>query len=217
MAELGFPSFAGAVAIAPFDIISDFLRGMRGTMLDMYRQPDKLLQAIDRVLPWSIGGAIGGAKRSGNSRIFIPLHRGADGFMSNEQFEKFYWPSLKKVFLALIDAGLTPCPFFEGSYTTRLEYLADLPKGKIMGIFDTTDLFKAKKIIGNTMCIAGNVPVSLLQVGTPQEIKDYCKRLIDVVGDGGGFVMSAGGVLDEADPELVRVWRDFTWEYGVYK
>ncbi len=137
--------------------------------------------------------------------------------MSLKQFETFYWPGLKKIILTLIDEGLTPCIFWEGFYDSRLEYLAELPKGKILGLFDRTDVFKAKEILGDTMCIAGNMPISMLQTGTPQQVKDYAKKLIDVVGKGGGFVMSSASVMDEADPELVKVWKDFTKEYGVYR
>jgi len=38
---------------------------------------------------------------------------------------------------------------------------------------------------------------------------------IDVVGKGGGFIMGPRSAIDEANPELVKVWRDFTREYGV--
>jgi hypothetical protein len=217
MKELGFPSAFSAAAFAPFDMISDFLRGMRGAMLDMYRQPDKLLEAMEKVYPLILGFALVSAKMSGNPRVFMPLHRGADGFMSLKQFETFYWPTLKRLILTLIDEGLTPCIFWEGFYDSRLEYLAELPKGKILGLFDRTDVFKAKEVLGDTMCIAGNMPLSLLQTGTPQQVKDYAKKLIDVVGKGGGFVMSSATVMDEADPELVKVWKDFTREYGVYR
>ena len=74
------------------------------------------------------------AKERGKTIVFIPLHRGADGFMSPGQFETFYWPTLKKLVLALVSAGLTPAPFFEGDYTSRLEYLLELPKGKILAL-----------------------------------------------------------------------------------
>ena len=213
----GFPLACGGITLAPFDVLSDTLRGMRGLMLDMYRQPDKVLAVIERLLPMLIGLGVSGAKMSGTPRVFIPLHRGADGFMSLEQFETFYWPGLKRLMLALIDEGITPCPFFEGSYTSRLECLAELPKGKLLGLFDATDIFKAKEILGGTMCISGMMPLSLLQVGTPQKIRDYTKKLIDVVGKGGGFIMGPRSAMDECDPELVRVWRDFTKEYGVYR
>ena len=215
MAE--FPCWGVAAAIAPFDLISDMLRGMRGSMLDMYRNPDKLLEAQEKLYPMIIGSAILNSKMYNTQFVFMPLHRGADGFMSIEQFEKFYWPFLKKLIIDTIDAGLIPYVFFEGGYNERLEYLKELPKGKIIAQLDTTDIFKAKEVIGDTICIAGNMPVSLLQTGTPEKVKDYTKKLIDEVGRDGGYIMSTRGVLDEADPELVKVWVEFTKEYGVYK
>jgi hypothetical protein len=47
------------------------------------------------------------AATTGNPRVFIPLHKGADGWMSREQFLKFYWPTLHEMMLALIDKGLS--------------------------------------------------------------------------------------------------------------
>jgi hypothetical protein len=216
MNALGYPSFAVGIALAPYDLISDMLRGMRGTMVDMYRCPDKLIAAMERVLPIQIDSAIGAAQRSGNPRIFIPLHRGADGFMSDEQFETFYWPTLKALILALIDAGLMPCPFFEGGYNQRLQYLKDLPPGKVMGLFDRSDLLQVKRVLADTMCIAGGMPVSLLQTGTPEKVREETRRIIETVGRDGGLIMSNNTVLDEADPGLVRVWVEATREYGVY-
>jgi hypothetical protein len=217
MVEAGYPCSSGAITLAPFDLISDSLRGMKGAMLDMYRQPEKLLRLIDVLTPMQINSPIALAKATGNPGVFIPLHRGADGFLSLKQFETFYWPSLKKLILTLIDNGLTPCPFFEGDYTMRLKYLAELPKGKILGLFDGTDIYKVKEALGNTMCISGMMPLSLLQVGTPDSVRAYTKTLIDVVGKEGGFIMGPRCIMDEANPELVKVWFDFTKEYGVYR
>jgi uroporphyrinogen-III decarboxylase len=217
MEGLGYPPATRPHAMAPFDLITDNLRGMRGSMLDMYRKPDKVVAACEKILPWVIERTLASAKATGVPRVFIPLHRGAEGFMSIKQFEKFYWPTFKALLLALIDAGLTPCPFFEGDYTSRLEYLLELPKGKVMAHLDTTDIFKAKEIIGKNVCIRGNFPVSLLQTGTVEEVKAHTKKLIDVVGKDGGYIMGARGSLDEANPELVKVWIDYTKEYGVYR
>jgi uroporphyrinogen-III decarboxylase len=217
MKALGFPLSFGGGALAPFDLLSDMLRGMRGLMLDMYRQPEKVLAAIDKVTSMSIEQASSAAKSNGNPIIFITLHRGSHGFMSLKQFETFYWPSLKKLILALIDKGLVPCPFFEGDYTSRLEYLTELPKGKVIGQFDSTDPVKAKEILGDTMCLAGMMPLPLLQMASFDKIEEYTKKLIDVVGKGGGFIMGPRGSMDECDPERVKVWVDLTKQYGVYK
>jgi len=214
--KLGFPRFSHASTIVPFDMISDNLRGTRGAMLDMYRQPDKLLEACEKLLPVMLRRAVSMAKGKGNSRVFIALHKGSDGFMSLKQFEKFYWPTFKSLVLSLIDEGLTPCIFFEGDYTSRLEYLLDLPKGKVLGHFDATDIFKAKEVLKDHMCIRGNVPSSLLQVGTPQEVKNHCKELIDVAAKNGGFIMSHRSAIDEVKPENLKAMIDFTKEYGKY-
>lgn len=216
MNQKGFPASFSGLTLAPFDLISDMLRGMRGAMMDMYRCPDKLIAVQEMMLPGLIENAVMQAQMSGNPRVFIPLHRGADGFMSPQQFERFYWPGLKQVIHSLIEAGLTPCPFFEGTYDQRLQYLRELPAGKILGMFDRTDLFQAKKVIGDVMCISGDMPLSLLQTGTPDQVREYTRRLIDEVGEGGGFIMNSNTNLDEAKPELVRVWVDTTREYGGY-
>lgn len=217
MAALGFPCQFGAGAYAPFDYIGDFFRGTRGIMLDMYRNPDKLLEAIDKVLPIMMESGTATAKRAGIPRVFMPLHKGSHSFMSLEQFKTFYWPALRKLILGLIDNGLTPCVFFEGDYNSRLEIIGDIPRGKAIYWFERSDIFKAKEILGNTVCIKGNVPSSLLCTGTPQDVKDYCKKLIDVVGRGGGFIMDGDiGIADEAKVENLRAMVDFTREYGVY-
>ena len=216
MSELGFPSYGQFGGSAPFDLISDRLRGMRGTMLDMYRQPDKLLEACERWSRLQIERISSIATPSGNSIVFIPLHRGSHTFMSLKQFETFYWPTLKKHVIALVDAGLTPTIFFEGDYTSRLEYLLELPKGKVLAHFDTSDMSRAKDVLGNHMCIMGNVPSSLLQTGSPQEVEDYCRELIDTVGKGGGFILTNRSSIDEVKPENLRAMINFTKEYGVY-
>ena len=215
--QLGFPAFCQAATFTPFDVVSDRLRGMRGSMMDMFRHPEKYVETTEKLLPVMLGLAISMAKMSGNPRVFIPLHRGADGFMSLKQFEKFYWPTFKGLLMGLIDAGLFPCPFIEGDFTSRLEYLLEIPKGKMMGYFDCSDIFKVKEILGNHMCIMGNVPASLLQTGTPDDVKKHCKELIDVVGKGGGYIMAPRSAIDEVKPENLKAMIDFTSEYGVYR
>ena len=185
-------------------------------MTDMYRRPDMLLKAIERMTPIAIKSGIAASTQAGNPVVFLPLHRGADGFMSDEQFRTFYWPSLKEVLIAYINEGCVPGLFCEGSYNTRLEYLAELPKGSFW-IFDRTDMAKVKEVCGNNITIAGNVPAATIITGTVDDIKGYCKELIDVVGKDGGYIMSNGTGMDEGNPDTVHAMIDFTKEYGVYK
>ena len=157
------------------------------------------------------------SKLTGVKTAGIPLHRGSDGFMSLKQFEKFYWPQLKELMLRLIEHGITPSPFYEGVWDDRLQYLAELPKSKTIGMFQSTDIFKAKEVIGDTMSIIGGMKNSLLQSGTVDEVRAYTRELCERVGKGGGYIMSTGvGELEGAKPELVAAWIDATREFGQY-
>jgi hypothetical protein len=219
MASLGFapPCFAGVVTAAPFDFMSDTLRGMKGIMMDLFRRPEKLLAAQDKVLRLQLEHAAKWSHATGIKISFIPLHRGSDGFMSLAQFEKFYWPQFKALILGLIDAGIMPVVFYEGNWDQRLKYLAEFPKGKTVGWFQTSDIFKVKELLGNTMCILGGMKNSLLQTGTVDDVRQFTIKLCQEIGKGGGFIMSTTvGEMEGCKPELVKIWVDATREFGTY-
>jgi uroporphyrinogen-III decarboxylase len=213
---MGYPQFWGGFTKAPFDMIGDTLRGTKGIMLDIYRQPDKLLEAMDALTPLMIKLGVGAAQATGQPIIFIPLHKGADGFLSEEQFEKFYWPSLRKVMLGLIEAGCVPNPAAEGGYNSRLEVVKDLPKGTTVWMIDRSEMAKAKKTLGRNACLMGNVPSAMLAIGKPDEVKAYAKNLIETAGEGGGFILSNGSFFDQAKPENLRAMVEAAKEYGTY-
>jgi len=220
MEALGFPTGIGrgvgpgAFALAPFDFMSDTLRGMRGIFLDMHRRPEKLLAAEEKARRICTEATIQACRATGSRFAFIPLHRGSDGFMSLAQFETFYWPQLKRLVMDLVDAGIVPGLFYEGTWDQRLHYLRELPKAKTTGHFQSTNIHKLKEIVGDVMCISGAFPSSLLQVGTADEVREQTKRLCEVLGKDGGFIMAANSSMDECDPNLVKVWVDATKEYG---
>ncbi|MBN2550214.1 MAG: hypothetical protein JXB15_13710 [Anaerolineales bacterium] len=218
IAGLGLPNTIGGFTKAPFDTLGDTLRGTRGIMLDMYRQPGKLIAAMERIIPIAIDMGVRNANAGNNPFVFIPLHKGADGFMSNKDFEKFYWPTLKAVLLGLIQAGTVPYLFVEGGYNQRLDIIvdSDIPAGHTVWMFDHTDMKEVKKKLGGWACFGGNVPGSLLKTGTPQEVSDYVKKLIDEVAQDGGYILANGAVLDDSTPENVHAMIDTGKAYGKY-
>jgi len=215
LTELGFPTIIGSLSQAPFDYISDYLRGTKGAMVDMIRVPDKVLAMIEKIFPMMLRMGLD-AKQTGKPGVFIPLHKCLDNFMSPDQFKTFFWPSLKRLIVSLIEEDLIPMVLWEGDCGSRLETIRDIPPKKAVYYFERTDMFRAKEVLGDVVCLQGNVPLSLLVGGTPDEVKDYCKKLIDVVGKGGGFIMSPSTVLDNARLENVKAMFDTTKEYGVY-
>jgi hypothetical protein len=216
LAALGFASFpimAGALVHAPFDFMSDTLRGMKGIFLDLRHNPDKLLAAEEKIIGPQVETAIAICRGRNCPYAFFPLHRGSDGFISIPVFERFYWPQLRTMFLRLIAAGITPVVFYEGVWDQRLKYLAELPAGKTVGLFQRSDLFKVKEVLGDVMCIVGGMPVSMLFGARPDEVRNHTRRICETLGKGGGFVMSTDvGELEGCNPELIKVWIDTTKE-----
>jgi uroporphyrinogen-III decarboxylase len=201
---------------APFDVLGDSLRGTRGVMLDMFRYPDEVKEACERLTPIMVKCAVAACRATGHIMPFIPLHKGADGFMSREQFATFYWPTLRKLIIGLVNEGLVPQLFAEGAYNERLEAICDVPKGKTLWWFDRTDMKRAKQTVGRVACLAGNVPLDLLCTGTPDDVKAYCRDLIDTAGADGGFIFSTGAGMQGSKPANVKAMMEFAKEYGDY-
>jgi len=204
-------------ALPPFDIISHSLRGMNGTILDIFRQPDKLIELCEFILKETLDKTPLVPDENGDIRIFMTNTRGSDEFLSKEQFDTFYWPTFKKLVVSLCERGAMPNIFLEGHFDSRIEYLLEFPKGKFTAGFDASDIFRVKDILKGHCCISGNVPVSLLQTGTKDEVIAYCKKLIDVVGKDGGYILAPRTSLDEVKPENLKAMIEFTKEYGVYR
>ena len=210
----GFPSFAGGFTKAPFDVIGDSLRGTTGVMLDIFRHPEQLKEACDRLVPMMIKSGAAACRANKHFMPFMPLHKGADNFMSDDMFRTFYWPSLRKVIIGLINEGMVPLLFAEGSYNDRLDVISDIPKGKVVWWFDGTDMQRAKETVGKVACIAGNMPMDLLCTGTPDQVSDYCRQLIDTAGSGGGFIFSTGAGMQGSKAANVKAMMKTAREVG---
>ncbi len=194
LAQLGFPPFAGfapgGVGGAPFDTVTSFLRGMKGSMLDMYRQPDKLLRACEVIMERRIAHAIpaDAAARDYPPRVGMPLWRGDPVFMSDAQFKKFYWPGLKKSLQTHVDLGYVPVPFFESKFGDRLECMLELPKGKILASIEAADAVRAKELLGGHTSLLVRCP-NTCKLWSLGQLESFIKDLIDKCSKKGGLII----------------------------
>ncbi len=208
----GYPGTRTGGTFAPYDLIADRLRGTKGISIDLRRKPEVLKEGMEAMLPLMVKRGMAGTKRSNNPCVFMPLHKGDDEFMSKEGFREFYWPTLKECIEKFVEEGLAVDLFAEGSYDERLEILAeDHPDGDIVWHFDQTDMEKADEILGDQVCLAGNVPVSLLQSGTPEKVKEYCEDLVEKAGPE-GLIIRPGGSVMNAKTENVKALINFNRE-----
>lgn len=217
MIDAGYPLFFGATTSVAFDTLSDCLRGTIDTMADLYEQPEYVHQAIEYFYPGTLYGALAQTQHSPGKMVFIPLHKGLDGFMGSAQYGEFYWPTLKKLVDDLIAHGQIPYVYTEGKYDSRLEFLKDLPAGKCLVHFEDCDMKEAKRLVGDHCCICGGFNARLLSTGTPEEVTEAVKRTLDICAPGGGYMFDVDTTIDDgAKPENVAAMFEAVKKYGVY-
>lgn len=212
----GMPQTMAGAFLAPLDVLGDAMRGLNGIMMDLFRQPEKVIEACDVLVHEMVNFAISNADPFKRYPIFVPTHKAM--FMSPDQFDKYYWPSFKRTLELLFDAGYTVRAYLEGNWDAHLHRLRELPKGKMMCDIDNPgNIYKAKEILGGYQCIAGGVDNADLILGTPQKVRESVKELCETVGKDGGYVVSGGCNLPyDSKPDNVRAMVDAVLEFGVY-
>ena len=218
--ERGFPVYGGGNVFTPLMMLS-CSRTMMQFTLDLHRIPDKVQAVMDAMIDDLIDISIADTKASGVSGPYgIPtrmliLERGGGFIYPMRIFERFEFPYMKKMVEAFVAEGITPILHFDSDWTLNMPYLKELPKGKCFIQLDSkTDIFKAKDVLRDHLCIMGDVSASLLSLGTTQEVETYCRQLIDTVGEGGGFILGVGcGVPVDARFENLKVMIDMAKNY----
>ncbi|MDF2631715.1 MAG: uroD [Caproiciproducens sp.] len=175
----------------PFEMFSGG-RSMAKFARDMFKIPEKVQAAMDVAMNDIIADVkkiAGMAKPFG---IMNPLGRASGGFLSRKIQERFAFPYFKKLTEVIVEAGAVPMLHLDSNWERDLDFFRDLPKGKcVMQLDGFTNIFKAKEILGDHMCIQGDVPPALLTLGTPDEVYSYCTRLISEIGPS-GFILASG-------------------------
>ena len=207
LAGRGFPGMAAGFGKVPFDFLGDTLRGTRGIMMDLYRRPKQVQAACEAYVPLLAKQLAAACDQMGAPMVMYPLHKGADGFMSQQQFDTFYWPTMKALYLTLWEEeGIMASSFVEGSYNHRLERLAEMPTGSCHWWFDQTDMHKVKEHLEGRATIGGNVPPSLMQTGSPEQLRDYCDGLVDLFRGSAGYILTMGCGYETSTDEKVRIY-----------
>jgi hypothetical protein len=195
-----------------------FGRGIGPISMDLYDRPEKIKAAQASWTRASTALAINCAKFIGCPRVFIGLSRSSPATISPKHFDEFVMPELEYMVHAMIDAGVTPLLHCDTDWGRNLALFRKFPARKcILELDGFTDIFKAKEVLGDRMCLMGDVPAYLLAFGKKDEVMAYCKRLIQEAGKGGGFILSSGcSIPANAKPENVKAMAEAVVEWGRY-
>lgn len=215
--ESGTVSSIAGIFKAPFDILADKLRGYVGLVHDMHEQPDKVLAACKAMAPHLCHVGLTTADPNKQVPIGFWMHRGCVPFINPRQFNSHYWPTLRPIIEEFWKHGHQTMFYAEGKWAAHLDAFTELPDRSILFHADRDDIFHVKKKLGHKFAISGGVPNVLLSYGKPDEVRDFCKKVIDEAATDGGYIFDAGAIMqDDTSIENLRVMTDTARKYGVY-
>jgi hypothetical protein len=187
----GVPVLSGGDVTTPFELLCGS-RSLMEFSRDLMEIPEKVIAAMDAMVPHLAGAGIRHARKGGYPLVWIGGWRTAPCMLSPDMFRRFVWPYFRRLVGEVVDAGLIALLHLDSNWTRELERFRELPKGKcIMALDGETDIFEAKKILGDHMCLMGDVPASMLYLERPDVVEAYCTGLIDELGPS-GFILQSG-------------------------
>jgi hypothetical protein len=215
--ESGTVSAIAGIFKAPMDILADKLRGYLGLVEDLFERREKVVAACEALMPHLCHVA----RTTADPERLVPIgywmHRGGVPFVSPEIFQNVYWATVKPIIEELWADGHQTLFYAEGKWDHHLASFAELPAGSIVYHVDQGDIFKAHEVLGERFCLSGGVSNVLLGCGSPVQVREQCKKIIDGVARDGGYIMDASAIVqNDAKVENIKAMTDFTREYGVY-
>lgn len=217
--NLDVPVVARGATFLPPDMLLDFLRDFVGVSRDVRKCPELFAEACDALFPYSLKMAEYSLSSNFDKYlVWIPLH--LPTYLRPKDFEKLYFPSMKRMAEALRSSGRRCLFYCEGNWDKIRDSLLELPDGG--GIYvqlESGDLAGAKKLLGNKVCLGGGMPVDLLRSGTKQQCIDQAKWCLDNLAPGGGYVFTLDKNLlsaNDVNPENLAAVCEYVHENGKY-
>lgn len=185
------PIYQSAMAPA-FDILS-MVRSMQDFTFDLMDEPDLIQDVLRKASPAIIQGTIKNVKRAKGNRVGMFAMRSSSTFVSPSMFEEFVWPYMKDAIEAFYAAGIRTVLHADANWLPMLKYFHEVPKGSVHIELDgDTDIFKSHEILDGWQSIRGDVPATMLAMGTPDQVSEYCEKIITTIGMKGGVLLGSG-------------------------
>ncbi len=190
--SLGVEPLQGNATMLLFDQLS-LIRSFEPFIMDVYDEPDLIKKLMDQETPALIQSILKNSSRNPVRRVQVFAMRSDANSLSPDMFDEFSFPSLRQAIEQFWTAGYRTILHADGNWDPILDRFLQLPKGSIHFEFDgVTDIFKAADVLQGHHSFRGDIPATMLAFGTPDEVSEYCEKLITGFGMRGGFVLGSG-------------------------
>jgi uroporphyrinogen-III decarboxylase len=203
-------------ALASIDIMS-LMIGFENLAVAIKLNPEivhKLLQKVNRFLIRFIEAK---AETFNVQKIeMIDLYGDNAGYLSKNDFQEFVLPYNKEIYDYFSNETSVNLYHCDGRVSHFIDLIPEMNCNCLYSFDPTADLKSVVEKIGNRVCLVGNLdPIRLLRNGTPQQVKEKCKELIEIGKKAPGFVLSSGGELaNGTPPENIDAVLEAIDEYG---
>lgn len=214
--EMAMPILSSRSAPNPCDNFFDFIRGFEGTLKDIRRCIDKVERAVEALTPY-YEKSIPSSQEDPFPWLLSTCH--IPTFLSKKQFERVYWPYMKRCIMAAHENGTKYMAFLEGTWKQHFDLFEEVPKGSFVAILENDDITAFKKRFGDRITVAGGMPLALLKHGTEAECIDHVKRVYDACAPGGGFIFTVDRPPlgpNDFNVDRLKAVNAFAHEYGRY-
>jgi uroporphyrinogen decarboxylase len=137
-------------------------------------------------------------------------------FMSPKQLERFVWPYLDKWADSLRSMGMISILHSDGNLNACIDTIADSGVNCLQALDPTAgmDMHKVKERVNGKICLSGNVSVSLLVGGTPDDVFEATKNILENCKTGGALALGASNAVQTSVPlenylALIDAWGSF--------
>jgi uroporphyrinogen decarboxylase len=214
LATHGFEITSGFLH-GPMDVAAE-VRGMTDLLLDFYRTPDAVHQLIDAATETCIAWALAQFEASGGTMLHILVSDDVSSQIGRKHWRTFVEPYMKRLFESMpegVVGGIHNC--------TRSQQVLDLYPGvgaTLLQFGPDVDPAFAKEKVGDRMCLLGNLAsTGTLKDGTPEEVEEVCRKVIEKAAPGGGFILGSAGSIARYTPmENLEAMVRACEKYGSY-
>lgn len=172
----------------PVDILFDKLRGFKGTITDLRRQPDNVKAALEKLWEARIAPLMAAPMEKPFPYPAQFTHMPA--YMSPKQYREFYWPYEKKIIEWVASQGSKLLIVIEGKWANILDCFLEVPKDSCVIFIDDDDTIEVNEVLGEHQILCGGVKLVSTRTDTAESALEYTKRCIDACAPGGGFFLT---------------------------
>lgn len=135
-------------------------------------------------------------------------------FMSPRMFRQFIQPYLARIIAETRQAGAFTIKHTDGNIMPILDQLVECNPHGLHSIdpMAGVDIRKVKRLVGDRVCLCGNVHCAALQTGTDAEVVESSEYCLTHAKPGGGYIFCTSnipfkGMLPARYKMILEIWR----------